>query len=121
MTNLFHGRRVFRVRHMVIAAVIFCLAGCSMAGPGRLYTRVTLPYSRDFNSTPVGAKQYVLKATHHLREPVSGYGVTVEWSADQIQAAARRAGISRINYVDLQTTSFVLGIYTRQKLIIYGD
>ncbi|MEZ4551081.1 MAG: hypothetical protein R2874_11520 [Desulfobacterales bacterium] len=22
---------------------------------------------------------------------------------------------------DLQTTSFVLGIYTRQKLIIYGD
>ena len=108
-------------RYMVMGALLLYLAGCSMAGPGRLYTHVTLPYSRDFNSTPVGTRQCVLKATHHLREPVSGYGVTVEWSADQIQAAARRAGISQISYMDLQTTSFILGIYTRQKLIIYGD
>ena len=109
------------IRYMLMGALLLYLAGCSMAGPGRLYTHVTLPYSRDFNSTPLGARQCVLKATHHLREPVSGYGVTVEWSADQIQAAARRAGISQISYMDLQTTSFVLGIYTRQKLIIYGD
>ncbi|MEZ4568050.1 MAG: hypothetical protein R2860_14205 [Desulfobacterales bacterium] len=30
---------------------------------------------------------------------MSGYGVTVEWSADQIQAAACRAGISQISYM----------------------
>ncbi len=100
---------------------MLCLAGCSMSGPGRLYTHVTQPYSRDFNRTPAGSKQCVLRAAHQIKEPVSGYGVTVEWSADQIQAAARRAGISQIRYMDLQTTSFVLGIYTRRKLIICGD
>ena len=100
--------------------LFLCLAGCSRSGPGRLYSNVTLPYSTDFNNTPVAGKQCILK-DHRIREPVSGYGVSVEWSTDQIQSAAREAGISIIRYMDVQTISFVLGIYTRRKLIIYGD
>lgn len=96
-----------------------CLGGCSLAA-GRLYTNVTRPYTRDFNNTRLGAKSCVLKS-HHMKEPVSGYGVTVEWSMDQIQAEAAKAGITRISCIDVQTISFVLGIYTRRKLIIYGD
>jgi hypothetical protein len=98
--------------------LVFC--GCSISGPGQLYTNITLPYTRDFNRTPVGGKQCVLKE-HRVREPVSGYGVTVEWSSDRIQAAANKAGITEISCIDVQTVSFLLGIYTRRKLIIYGD
>lgn len=104
----------------MLICLVLCLAGCSRSGPGRLYTNVTLPYSRDFNNTPQGTKQCTLQA-HRIKEPASGYGVTVEWTTSQIQSAARDAGIERIRYIDIQTISFVLGIYTRQKLIIYGD
>jgi len=91
-----------------------------MAGPGQLYTNVTLPYSTDFNNTPQGSKYCVL-TDHRIKEPVSSYGVTVEWSMDQIQSAARKAGIQNITYIDVQTISFLLGVYTRKKLIVYGD
>ena len=100
--------------------MVLLLAGCSMAGPGRLYTNVILPYSTDFNNTTVGTKHCILKA-HKIKEPVSGYGVTVEWSTSQIQSAARDAGITTISCIDEETFSILLGIYTQEKLIIYGD
>lgn len=100
--------------------LFLCLAGCSRSGPGRLYSNVTLPYSTDFSNTPVAEKQCEL-TDHRLKEPVSGYGVTVEWSTRQVQAAARESGITRIRYIDIQTISVLLGIYTRRKLIIHGD
>ena len=78
-------------RFVILLLVLF-LAGCSISGPGQLYTNITLPYTRDFNRNPVGGKQCVLKE-HRVREPVSGYGVTVEWSSDRIQAAADKAGL----------------------------
>lgn len=56
-----------------------------------------------------------------FEEPMSGYGVTVEWSTNRIQSAARDAGISPIRYMDIQTISFLLGSYSQRKLIIYGD
>ena len=91
-----------------------------MAGPGHLYTNVILPYSRDFKNTPKGSKQCILR-DHSLKEPVSGYGMSVEWSTNQIQSAARDAGIQNITYIDVHTISFLLGIYTRKDLIVYGD
>ena len=107
-------------RYLLVFLLIFGLGGCSMSGPGRLYSNVTLPYTRDFKNTRMGTKSCVLRS-HHLKEPVSGYGVSVEWSADRIQAAAEREGITRISCIDIQTISLVLGIYSRRKLIVYGD
>lgn len=109
-------------RGVAFCCLALCLlvAGCSRSGPGRLYTNVTLPYSTDFNDTPAGTKQCILRA-HQVKEPLTGYGVTIEWSTNQIQSAARKAGISNIRYMDIQTISFALGIYTRRQLIIYGD
>lgn len=106
----------------LLAALL--LGGCSGLGSsvvqGHLYTNVVRPYSTDFRDSPVGSKRCVLDE-HQLREPVSGYGVAVEWTADRILAAANEAGISRVSYTEMQTLSFLLGIYRRQRLIIYGD
>lgn len=107
-------------KYLMAWFLVICLAGCSGISTGRLYTNVIRPYSRDFNHTPVGSKQCIIK-DYKIKEPVSGYGVSVEWSKGQIQSAAREAGIENIAYVDVQTISFLLGIYTRKKLIIYGD
>ncbi len=100
------------------------LSGCAVLDgyptQGQLYTDVTLPHSTDFHNTRVGDKTCVLDE-YQVREPVSGYGVTVEWSTDRILAAARAAGISNISYTEQQTVSVLFGIYKRQRLIIHGD
>ncbi len=107
-------------RIVVLFFLALHIAGCSRSGPGLLYTNLTQPYSTDFKNTPAGTRQCILKA-HRIKEPVSGYGVTLEWSTNQIQSAAREAGIEKIRYIDVQTLSFLMGIYSRRELIIYGD
>ena len=87
---------------------------------GQLYTNVTLPFSTNFHDSAIGTKSCFLDE-FQVREPVSGYGLTVEWSTDRILAAARAAGISRISYTELQTVSYLFGIYKRQRLVIHGD
>jgi hypothetical protein len=112
------------IRHLHPIVLAILLTGCSVLDggttKGQIYTDIIQPYSVDFRSSPVGGKHCVLDE-HQLREPVSGYGVSVEWTADVIRAAADRAGISRISYIELQTTSYLLGIYRRQRLIIHGE
>jgi hypothetical protein len=108
--------------HPIVLAIL--LTGCSVldgnATKGLIHTDIIQPFSTDFRSSPVGSKHCVLDE-HQLREPVSGYGVSVEWTSDVILAAADRAGISRISYTELQTTRYLLGIYRRQRLIIHGE
>jgi len=113
-------------RSFYITPVAILLTGCSildggLSNPkGLFYTNITQPYLVDFRSSPVGGKHCLLDE-HQIREPVSGYGVSVEWTADVIRAAANRAGISRITYTDMQTTSYLFGIYRRQRLVIHGE
>lgn len=112
------------IRHLTALLATLLLTGCSGLGSslpqGHLYTNVVQPYSIDFQDSPVGSKHCVLDE-HQLREPVSGYGVSVEWTSGRILAAARAAGISRISYTEMQTLSFLMGIYRRQRLIVHGD
>ena len=110
-------------RYLPLLAALL-LAGCSGIGSslvqGNIYTNVVLPYTTDFQDSSVGSKRCVLDE-YQLREPVSGYGVSVEWTTGRILAAAQAAGISRISYTEMQTMSILMGIYRRQRLIIYGD
>ena len=96
------------------------LTGCATTAPGRLYTNVIRPHSTDFHVTPVGTKHCVLDE-HRFKDPVSGYGATVEWSTDRIRSEAQKAGITNINYTEIQTLSILMGIYRRRRLIIHGD
>ena len=107
-------------RRVIVAGLVLLLGGCAGTAPGRLYSNVTLPYSSDFSNTAIGSKRFVLDE-YRLKEPLTGYGMTVEWSDNSIKSAAAAAGISKIAYMEQQTVSFVLGIYSRRSLIIYGD
>jgi len=125
------------IRYIFTAIMVLFLSGCSPAVPGKIYTNITLPYSSDlnniprllisssmpnstdFNNTKVGTKHCILNS-HSVEEPFSGYGVKVQWSTNQILSAARDAGITSIAYIDEQTLN-ILGIYTFQRLFIYGD
>jgi hypothetical protein len=88
-------------RFLLLLLVALPLAGCALLPDstvtGQLYTNIIEPHATDFRNSPVGSKQCFLDE-HQIREPVSAYGITVEWSSDLILAAAHRAGISRISY-----------------------
>ena len=107
-------------KYLLIIGLALLLTGCAATAPGRLYTNVIRPHSTDFRVTPVGTKRCVLDE-HRLKEPVSGYGVTVEWSMDRIRSEAQKAGITNIYYTEVQTVSILMGTYRRRRLIIHGD
>lgn len=112
------------IRFPLLLLLALPMAGCALLPDstvvGQLYTNIVEPHSTDFRNSPVSSKQCFLDE-HQIREPVSAYGITVEWSSDRILAAAHRAGISRISYTELQTVSYVFGIYRRQRLVIHGE
>ena len=105
----------------VLVAIMF--SGCAGTGTpittGLLYTNIILPHSTDFQSTPVGTKRCVLDE-HELKDPVSG-GYSVAWTAAVIRAATKEAVNTNISFTETQTVSFLLGTYSRRRLVIYGD
>lgn len=100
---------------------VLLLASCAGGpAPGLLYTRVAQPYMRDFNQTPVGGKKCILD-DHRIKDVVTGSGASVEWSESSIQAAARERGIATVTHTDQELFSILFGIYSRKRLIVYGD
>ena len=106
-------------RFLCTTLIVLFLTGCSTA-PGRIYTNITRPFSDDFNNTSIGSKQVILDE-HSIKEPISGYGASFQWSNAQIMSAARKAGITHIAFIEEQTLSILFGIYERKRLVIYGD
>ena len=101
------------IRYCIIILIIFFLTGCS--SPGMLFTNITLPYTTNFNNTPVGSKICRINA-HQLKVRVSG-----EWGSKIIDNAMREAGMTKCYYIDKKTLSILRGTYRKSTLILYGD
>jgi hypothetical protein len=106
---------LFRI---LIAVLALAMSGC--AGQGALYTRVITPYSIDFRSTPIGGKTCRVNE-HVLKEPFSGAGISASFTSRIVEEAAHTAGITNLYYADLETLSFLKGVYQRKTLILCGD
>lgn len=104
----------------IAAVAALLLGGCAYSPPGKLYTKTVRPYMTDFDHTPVGSRRCVLDE-HRIREPFSGHGVSVEWSESVIRAATRECGITVLTHSDEEMFSVLFGIYSRRRLIVYGD
>lgn len=105
--------RQFRGACSLIFAIL--LSGC-----GLIYSNTVYPYSSKFNETPVGTKRCIINK-YQIREPLSGYSLYAEWTANHIRKEAEKAGIKDIYYMDKKTLNILLGIYRRESLYIYGD
>lgn len=108
------------MRHFRILVAILTLATAGCAMRGLLYTRVVRPYTRDFEDTPVGSKTCRVRE-HVLSEPITRAHVSVLFTTRIVQESAHAAGMTKIDYADLETLSILRGIYERQTLILCGD
>ena len=108
------------IKSSALLFALLLLSGCNRFVPGLLYTHTVRPRSIDFDGNPVGTKRTTLDE-YRISEPLSGAGLSVEWTADRIREAAKAAGIEHVAFTEEETLSFILGIYQRRRLIIYGD
>jgi len=104
----------------IVGALLTLLTCGGCVERGILFTNTVEPYSEEFNATPIGSKTCVINS-HEIQDPLTGYNISAEWTTNAIMAAARKAGISEIFYIDRKTLSVLNGVYRRESLIIHGD
>jgi len=102
----------------ILLLLLSCCCSCSL--DGRLYTNKVVPFSEDFNKTKVGSKKFIID-DFKVKEPVTGFNITVEWMTSNLKEKAAKAGIKTIHYADLRVFSTLLGLYSKKTLIVYGD
>ncbi|MBP2674064.1 MAG: hypothetical protein H6Q84_904 [Deltaproteobacteria bacterium] len=111
-----------RLAALVLAPVLL-LSGCGSLGPvytyrsfGLLYTHTVRPLTRHRDTVtvvPTGAASGNMKQIHFQY-------VSIEWDDNAIGEIAKKGGIETIHFADLETRSYVLNIWTRHTVHVYG-
>jgi len=91
----------------------FVLSGC-------LYSNVTLPLTRNFKDTKIGAKRIVLDE-RSVSSRLVGADFSLTWSEDLIEQEAKNAGMQDLSFAEQRILSILFGTYVHRELIIYGD
>ena len=89
------------------------LMGVSLVLSGCLYSHTVVPLMTDFASTPASGE----RSSGEIKTLT--YYVSVAWDKNGIGDIARRYGIEKIYYADIETTR-VLWYWQQQRVHIYG-
>ena len=105
---------------------LFILAGCLTFGKmgsgslkGRVFKFVRVPLTINLDNTPsmiFHANGKILK----IKEPFSGQGFYAEFSSNAIGDIAKKHGLNKVYFADLEIFS-ILEIFGYQELHIYGE
>ena len=98
---------------------LFIIITCPGCRHGFIYSNVTVPVVTNMDKTPRGTKLAAI-SSKQIKEPYSGLGLSAEWNSRAIGDAARRAGLSKIYYADMQTISVFGGVWKKQKILVMG-
>jgi hypothetical protein len=103
---------------LMVAVVL--VSGCSI-GPmsGLIYTRIKYPLTKDLNNTPVPLHAPKDAKIIEIKEPFTGLGINARLSTNAIGELAKMHGMETLYFADQERFS-ILGIWTHQKVILYG-
>jgi len=111
-----------RLAALALAPVLL-LSGCGSLGTlytyrtfGLLYTHTVRPLTR--HRDPVDAAS-ASAASGNMKQIQFQY-VTIIWDDNAIGEIAKKGGIETIHYADLETRSYLLGLWTRNTVHVYG-
>ncbi len=104
-----------------MAASLFLFAGCG-TGPlvGIVYTHVKLPLTRNMRPTPVPENTPWQGSVVQIKEPVTGLGFYAKVNSNAIGDIAEKNNIKNLYFADQEVFS-ILGIFTSQKVHLYGE
>jgi hypothetical protein len=100
--------------------LVFTLSACGRIPRGLLYTDTVQPFCTDLRGTTLGSKA-TSSATKAVEVPLSPVDLSAEWSTRAIGDIAKNNGINVVHSCDLRRESYVLGIWRRDEILIYGD
>lgn len=95
-----------RIILLLLMAFTLLLSGC-------FYINVRAPYDRNLNNTDLGSKQGI--ATMH------SVLWLVTWGDGSYAAAAKEGNIRILKHADQEVQSYLFGMYSKRKVIVYGD
>lgn len=96
----------FRSAVLVMGLVLLVFHGCA-------YVNIRTPYDTDLNRTELGTKTGTAEAYSLLW--------LVAWGDASYSAAARNGKITVMNHADQEVVQVLFGLYTRWRIVVYGD
>ena len=97
---------IIRTNIVVTALVLLLFTGCA-------YVDVRTPYDTDLNQTQLGSKTGTAEA----------YSLfwLVAWGDASYATAARNGNITVMRHADQEVQQVLFGLFTRWRIIVYGD
>jgi hypothetical protein len=95
-------------------------SGCGVVSRGLLYTDTMQPLCRDLRGTDLGSK-VGSGSSKRVEIPTTQIDLTAEWDSRAIGDIARNHGITTVHGCDSRRQSYVLGLWRRDEVIIYGE
>ena len=94
------------IKITIILAVVLVFSGCT-------YVHTKTPYDQNLDKTELGSKVGVANC----------YSLfwLVAWGDASYAAAAKNGNIHILKHADQETTQIFFGMYTRWRVIVYGD
>lgn len=110
----------YRMKMRLVLSIVLLsgIVGCSPFG--YVYNNTTRPLTYNMHSTPIGTKMATLDS-RRIKEPITGLNMTIEWNSRAIGDAAKRQGIDKIYYADLNTFSLLGGLWEQKTIRVWGD
>ncbi len=91
---------------LIVAAGLMILSGCA-------YVNVKSPLDMDLDQTTLGEKRGVAEARSILW--------LFAWGDASYAAAATSGGITTMRHADQEVFNILFGLYTRWRVVVYGD
>ena len=108
------------MQRLSIIVGLLAAASCTGCMRGWVYTNVTVPLVRNMDKTPRGSKMASIDS-RQIKEPITRVRMSVEWHSRAIGDAAKRKGLNKVYFADMQTFSLLGGVWKQRKVRVWGD
>ncbi len=95
------------------AIIVFVLVAGLLTLSGCAYVNTKTPLDVDLDHTTLGEKTGVAEARSLLW--------LVAWGDASYAAAAKNGGITTLRHADQEVFTVLFGIYSRYRVVVYGD
>jgi hypothetical protein len=107
-------------RTTILLPLVLFLSGCGLVSRGLLYTDTVQPLCRDLRGTTLGSKTGT-GSSKRVEIPTTQIDMSAEWDSRAIGDIAKEHRISVVHGCDSRRQSYVLGIWRKDQVIIYGE
>ena len=91
---------------IILMSIVLVFSGCA-------FVNIKTPFDTDLDKTELGSKRGTAEAYSLLW--------LVSWGDASYATAAKNGGIKVMKHADQEMQQVLLGIYTRWRVVVYGD